>query len=387
MRCPFCGKENPDGANFCDGCGKNLEQINLSGNKDDKNRTSEQLRPEGIESEGGRSQKKKKRILSIIIPIAAVAIVVFCCLFIFGDNNEVADEDADYIQAIENYSNVEDDISEEAAETSDIFSQLPDTFGFSSGAGAWSTELYLNDDGTFTGYYHDSDMGVTGDGYRGGTVYICEFSGKFTDPVQVDEYTYSMELEYLNVETEGDPYIENEVLYVPSEPYGLDNADEFLIYMPGAVLSELPEDFLNWSFISTEIRTTIPSGVYGIYNVSGQEGFVGKTDDCFWDNDYRYEYEETYSEIRPSYYSDSHIVFFPDSSSASSIDLHFAWSEDDQSIFYAEDTRGSGDYEIEIILNDDKTAAQVTITSQDGADLSAYGGTKDGTLTCEYILV
>ena len=41
---------------------------------------------------------------------------------------------------------------------------------FSSGAGGWSTELKVADDGTFTGAYHDSEMELTGENYPNGTV-------------------------------------------------------------------------------------------------------------------------------------------------------------------------------------------------------------------------
>ena len=38
------------------------------------------------------------------------------------------------------------------------------SFVFSSGAGAWFTQLDMHADGSFEGQYHDSDMGLTGEG-------------------------------------------------------------------------------------------------------------------------------------------------------------------------------------------------------------------------------
>ena len=38
-------------------------------------------------------------------------------------------------------------------------------YSFGSGVGAWGTVMKVNKDGTFSGSYHDSDMGATGDGY------------------------------------------------------------------------------------------------------------------------------------------------------------------------------------------------------------------------------
>ena len=46
---------------------------------------------------------------------------------------------------------------------------------FSSGAGAWGTVLELAPDGAFTGSFHDTNMGETGEGYPNGTVYLCSF--------------------------------------------------------------------------------------------------------------------------------------------------------------------------------------------------------------------
>src|SRR5699024_11025228 len=123
---------------------------------------------------------------------------------------------------------------------------LPSEFSFSSGAGGWDTEITLNDDGTFNGQYHDSDMGDSGTEYSNGTVYICDFSGKFTMTKKINEYIYSMNLESLDIkETSGTVYYENDIRYIVSNPYGFDNADEFLIYLPGCPLDETSEEFLS----------------------------------------------------------------------------------------------------------------------------------------------
>lgn len=160
-------------------------------------------------------------------------------------------------------------------ENSDIFSLLPSEFVFSSGAGGWATEITLNDDGTFNGQYHDSDMGDSGTGYSNGTVYICDFSGKFTMPKKINEYIYSMNLETLDVEgTSGTVYYENDIRYIVSNPYGFDNADEFMIYLPGIAMSDLPEGFINWLYAFINVQTTEILPCYGIYNVGGEEGFV-----------------------------------------------------------------------------------------------------------------
>lgn len=160
-------------------------------------------------------------------------------------------------------------------ENSDIFGLLPSEFVFSSGAGGWATEITLNADGTFSGQYHDSEMGDTGNQYPDGTVYISNFNGKFTTPKQVNEYKYSMKLDYLNIEgTIGDEYYENNQRYIISEPYGFDDADEFMLYLPGIAMSDLPEGFISWLYAFIDVQTTEILPCYGIYNVGGKEGFI-----------------------------------------------------------------------------------------------------------------
>ena len=43
--------------------------------------------------------------------------------------------------------------------------------------------------------------GDSGDGYPNGTLYYCDFYGKFTQPEKINDYTYEMQLE--NIATKG----------------------------------------------------------------------------------------------------------------------------------------------------------------------------------------
>ena len=174
---------------------------------------------------------------------------------------------------------IQEDTQEAADDGTSVLSDLPEYFSFSSGAGAWSTDLYIAEDGSFSGVYHDSDMGDSGDSYPNGTIYVCNFSGKFTTPEKIDEYTYSMRIESIDLENEpGEKIYEDDLRYVYSEPYGLDNAEEILLYLPGAKVADLPEGFLSWTYVyfDSEITDTLP--IYGLYNVSGDEGFVGSVE-------------------------------------------------------------------------------------------------------------
>ena len=147
-------------------------------------------------------------------------------------------------------------------------------FWFSSGAGGWSTTLTLQPDGTFWGEYHDSDMGDTGENYPNGVQYRCDFYGKFTEPVQVNAYTYEFQIE--NIRYNRNPG-EEEIIggrkYIYSEPYGLDKAKKMNLYVPEAPTKELPKEYLDWVNLGSDDTQRNTLGYYGLYNVAMKEGF------------------------------------------------------------------------------------------------------------------
>lgn len=149
-------------------------------------------------------------------------------------------------------------------------------FVFSSGAGGWSTQLDMHGDGSFEGLYHDSDMGSTGEGYPHGTVYECEFEGKFTEPVKVNDYTYSVTIASIEYDNEPETEeIDDDIKYVYSVPYGIDGAKELYFYLPGAPLENLPQEYLEW--IGYPDLTATPDTqllTYGLYNVTEKDGFL-----------------------------------------------------------------------------------------------------------------
>ena len=148
-------------------------------------------------------------------------------------------------------------------------------FTFSSGAGGWRTVLYINADGSFHGLYTDSEMGDLDEtAYPNGTMYMCSFSGTFTEPEQVNGYTWQTQVEEL---TYADPLgekLEGGFRYVYTEAYGIHSAENVYLYLPGAPLAELPEEYRNWvgyhDLTQTE-ETELP--FYGLYNEAEQNGF------------------------------------------------------------------------------------------------------------------
>ena len=152
-----------------------------------------------------------------------------------------------------------------------FFTQIPHDYTFSSGAGAWATELNLNDDGSFTGVFHDWDGTNSMDDSDYSQVYTCTFTGRFGNPRKIDGYSYSITLEELDYET-GDPYKSDtdRMWYIPSYPYGLTDCSTFIVYLPGAPASSLTDEIIYW----THMGDAEALGGYAIYNTAEEYTFI-----------------------------------------------------------------------------------------------------------------
>ena len=123
-------------------------------------------------------------------------------------------------------------------------------FGFLSGVGAWETTLEIAPDGSFSGRFYDMDMGSTGEGYDHGTLYECDFTGRFGTAERVDDLTWKTKVEELNYEKEiggSDHFIDDDhVLHVLTDPYGLELSHTVEFYLPGKKTADLSEEFMSW---------------------------------------------------------------------------------------------------------------------------------------------
>lgn len=150
-------------------------------------------------------------------------------------------------------------------------------FWFSSGAGGWGTVVTINPDGSFQGHFGDSDMGDTGPGYPGGTYYTCDFTGKFGALERVDEYSFKTKVLELNYDNVSREEIIDEILYIYSEPYGMDDVDDMYFYLPGAPVDSLdPElkEWIYWSLYDWESSTMAEElNFIAMYNKNGKEGY------------------------------------------------------------------------------------------------------------------
>lgn len=154
-------------------------------------------------------------------------------------------------------------------------------FVFSSGAGAWSTVISVNRDGSFAGDFHDSEMGDVGEGYPQGTLYHCAFSGRFENVEQLDEYSYKMTLvDFTLSQTPGTEWIDEGFRHVVSDPYGMtagmgsEIAVEYIFYLPNTPTASVPEYLLSWWPYRFEVsgeNATLMS--FAIMNTSTYDGF------------------------------------------------------------------------------------------------------------------
>ena len=90
-------------------------------------------------------------------------------------------------------------------------------------------------------------MAVTGPGYPNGTRYESYFNGKFTSVKQITPLRYAMKVENLKVKgTVGQQKTVDGVNVITERPYGLDNACDMILYLPGRSTADLPQAYLDW---------------------------------------------------------------------------------------------------------------------------------------------
>ena len=147
-------------------------------------------------------------------------------------------------------------------------------WSFSSGAGAWDTSLTFGENGAYEGNYHDSEMGETGEGYPDGTVYGCLFHGQLSEPVQVNETTWTAKIAVEPDEGQVPETVEDGVRYVTSSPYGVEQAETVTVFLPGTPVEGLPEELLFW----THLQETDPNAAvlpfFVIWSEADGAGFI-----------------------------------------------------------------------------------------------------------------
>ena len=148
---------------------------------------------------------------------------------------------------------------------------------FCSGVGGWSTDMQIKPDGTFSGQFHDNEMGDCTDAYPDGTVYYCTFNGRFSLAEQVNENTWKLRVDELKqdekagVETVGDGF-----RYISADPYGISEGDEVLLYKPGTPLDGFTDEMKVWTYAFDAMDTAASQlRCWFLYSAKNESGFVG----------------------------------------------------------------------------------------------------------------
>ena len=172
-------------------------------------------------------------------------------------------------------------------------------WSFSSGAGGWSTEMRLDAEGAFSGEFHDSEMGEMDDAYPHGTLYGCSFTGRFTPPEPVDEYSWVVRVDSLTIDgTVGEESIDDGIRYVTTDPYGISEGDEMRLFRPGTPVDMLNEDMQMWAHLLWQEEAPTELEDWFLYSAANESGFVGYSlDDMGMENPWVELTEEELSQV------------------------------------------------------------------------------------------
>ncbi len=148
-------------------------------------------------------------------------------------------------------------------------------WSFTSGAGAWSTDLRILADGSFAGEFHDSEIGESDEKYPDGTVYLCSFTGQMSLLGANDEYSWKVRVENLTIDSGmADEEIDGTLRFVKTEPYGISAGDEMLLYRPGTPISVLPEDMHMWAHVLPGETDASELENWFLSNPKAESGFI-----------------------------------------------------------------------------------------------------------------
>ena len=167
---------------------------------------------------------------------------------------------------------------EESHETSFAFADLDGLeFTYSSGAGAWITSFRIYPDGSFTGTFHDWNADP-GPEHPDGTTNCNDFSGTLAPVKAVNDHTVSTQIETIHYTNDvGTEVIRDNMRYCYTEATGFESEilGEVQIFLPGAPVEQLPENFRYWVNLMQEGAEDMTLDTYGIFNVQGEIGGLG----------------------------------------------------------------------------------------------------------------
>lgn len=166
---------------------------------------------------------------------------------------------------------------------------LPATMRHTSSAGDWFTELTLHQDGTFSGGFHDLDIADATPELEAlfhaelpnGVYSKCDFTGQFGNIRKISNLEYAMDLEEItNLHEPGVLEVVDGALVDFTEAYGLSQAQEVRLYLPGRTTADFSPQLQE---VLTQFRglPDLPTAldVWCLYNVKEGTAFFGLPSD------------------------------------------------------------------------------------------------------------
>ncbi len=139
---------------------------------------------------------------------------------------------------------------------------VPITFYYASGSGAWGSEITISPDWSFRGSFHDTDGDMRSQ---------CEYTGQIIDARKTGEFTWSFRIESITPDRPyGENWSENGLKCISASPYGITENTTYTIYLPGA-----DDDILPPVYLSVLLRGAGPLERYSLFNPEGQAVFWG----------------------------------------------------------------------------------------------------------------
>lgn len=235
---------------------------------------------------------------TIIMKKLSYLLLMMACMLLTSCGNEKVESDIEVASEVFEESSTSEKDEMSLDETYFSYADLREVeFCFSSGAGAWRTTMTIGEDGSFQGVYTDSEMGDAGAGYPDGTRYYCKFSGQLSELTKADEFTYAAELINISYEnTVGEEEYADNVRYIYSDAYGLDDARTLYFYFPGTKREHLSEECLSWvnqAMYDDNHNPVDELNFVCLYNEEGKQGFYSyNVVDNFIENLSFYEEQE-----------------------------------------------------------------------------------------------
>ena len=168
--------------------------------------------------------------------------MVFHCIYVNG--NWVFDRYIHNIsvKAVDTFTH-----EQSSAPSVHLLQGLPVTMIYDAGEGAWSTELTLHRDGTFSGSYRDYNVSSADPALEeyfnaelpNGIYSKCDFIGRFGNIRKISDVEYAMDLEELTyLQAPHVLEVVDGALVDSAEAYGLSRAEEVRLYLPGRTTAD-----------------------------------------------------------------------------------------------------------------------------------------------------